>query len=54
MSAAQRAEIEAAVRRVEKIETATEPRFQVSANGVPFFGADIDQLTPGEAALTRG
>lgn len=38
VSAAQRAEIEAAVRRVEKIETATEPRFQelfVNAMGFP-------------------
>ncbi len=38
VSAAQRAEIESAVRRVEKIETATEPRFQelfVNAMGFP-------------------
>ncbi len=38
VSGAQRAEIEAAVRRVEKIETATEPRFQelfVNAMGFP-------------------
>lgn len=38
LSAAQRAEIETAVRRVEKIETATEPRFQelfVNAMGFP-------------------
>ncbi len=38
LSAGQRAEIEAAVRRVEKIETATEPRFQelfVDAMGFP-------------------
>jgi uncharacterized 2Fe-2S/4Fe-4S cluster protein (DUF4445 family) len=38
VSAAQRAEIEAAVRRVDKIETATEPRFQelfVNAMGFP-------------------
>jgi uncharacterized 2Fe-2S/4Fe-4S cluster protein (DUF4445 family) len=38
VSAAQRAEIEEAVRRVEKIETATEPRFQelfVNAMGFP-------------------
>ncbi len=38
LSASQRAEIEAAVRRVDKIETATEPRFQelfVNAMGFP-------------------
>ncbi|MEP6299155.1 MAG: ASKHA domain-containing protein, partial [Ilumatobacter sp.] len=38
VSAAQRAEIESAVRRVEKIETATEARFQelfVNAMGFP-------------------
>ncbi|MGB2906650.1 MAG: alpha/beta hydrolase-fold protein [Candidatus Aminicenantaceae bacterium] len=31
-----------------------EPRFQVSTNGVPFFGADIERLAPGEAAEFKG
>ncbi|MFA9453350.1 MAG: alpha/beta hydrolase-fold protein [Candidatus Aminicenantaceae bacterium] len=31
-----------------------EPRFQVSTNGVPFFGADIERLVPGEAAVFKG
>ncbi len=31
-----------------------EPRFQVSTNGVPFFGADIERLAPGEAAVFKG
>lgn len=31
-----------------------EPRFQVSTNGVPFFGADIERLAPGTAAVFKG
>lgn len=29
----------------------TEPRFQVGTGGVPFFGLDVEQLTPGEKAV---
>jgi hypothetical protein len=31
-----------------------EPRFQVSSYGVPFFGADVEQLAPGKAAVFDG
>jgi len=47
LSATARAEVEDLVRRVEKIETATEPRFQehfVSALGIPHKDADYPNL----------
>jgi len=53
VSAAQRAEIEDAVRRVEKIETATEPRFQelfVNAMGFPHTSEPTPNLAT-ETAL---
>jgi len=53
VSAAQRAEIEAAVRRVEKIETAIEPRFQelfVEAMGFPHSSTPTPHLAT-ETAL---
>jgi hypothetical protein len=31
-----------------------EPRFQVSPYGVPFFGIDVEQMQPGEAAVFDG
>lgn len=35
-------------------ENDREPRLQVSRIGVPFFGRDIDQLKPGQAAIIDG
>ncbi len=31
-----------------------EPRFQVGTGGVPFFGLDVEQLSPGEKAIIDG
>ena len=53
LSAAARAEIEGVVRRVEKIETAVEPRFQahfVEAMAFPHKTADFPEPGPGRAA----